>query len=201
VTRRRRTQPDQGRTPDPFAALGLPASASVAEIEQVRRTLAKGLHPDIGGSLSEMQRINAAADAAVRARMGRPAPGTQVRTPPSPPPPAPAPAQPSRLAHDHPSFTIEALPAEAFEALVIVASVLGDLVDDDPPYRLDVLLRAPFDCWCRVEVMPEAGASSVSLTVAGAPGAGPPELDAVRDAWIVELNQLDWSGPESLQRP
>ncbi len=41
---------------------------------------------------------------------------------------------------DHPSFTIEALPVDAFEALVIVASELGTLIDDDQPYRLEFTL-------------------------------------------------------------
>ena len=165
---------------DAFRLLGLPASASLDEIEAARRALAKRAHPDVGGSLDEMQRINAAADAARS--------GTRTSVgPPRAPEPRPMFAQ-----HDNPSFTIEALPAAAFEALLIVAGTLGDVIDDDPPYRLEVALTRPIAGWCRLELMPEAGSSSVALSVAGAPGAPAPELDRVRDAFVAELNQLDW---------
>ena len=69
-----------------------------------------------------------------RARRRRPAPAPpDVR--------APVPRPGGRLAHDVASFTIEALPVEAFEALLIVATWLGEPLDDDPPYRLDVAAR------------------------------------------------------------
>ena len=42
--------------------------------------------------------------------------------------------------------------------------------------------------------MPEAGASTVALTVGRRTGRRTADLDAVRDAWIAELNQLDWTG-------
>ena len=100
---------------------------------------------------------------------------------------------PGRVRHDHPSFTIEALPAEAFEGLVVVASWLGDLTSDDPPYELEVALTDPVRGWCRVDLVPDAGASTVSLTVAGEPGAPAPDVDTVRDLWIAGLNQLDWA--------
>ena len=177
--------------PDPWEILGLSPAASVDQIEAARRALAKRAHPDIGGSVVEMQRINAAADAARRARSA-----SVDASPERPPAPSrqapPPPRRPMFGRHDNPSFTIEALPAEAFEALLIVAGALGDVIDDDPPYRLEVALSTPIAGWCRLEVMPEAGASSVGLTVAGEPGAPAPDLDAVRDAWIAELNQLDW---------
>ena len=95
--------------------------------------------------------------------------------------------------HDNPSFTIEALPAEAFEALLLVAGWLGDLIDDDPPYALEVAMTSPYQGWCRLDLVPDAGASTVSLVVAGEPGMPAPDLDEVRDAWIAGLNQLDWS--------
>ncbi len=43
---------------------------------------------------------------------------------------------------DVPSFTIEALPAEAFEALLVATAELGEVEDDDPPYELRTLLCA-----------------------------------------------------------
>ena len=182
--------------PDPLRILGLGPAASLDEIEAARRALAKRAHPDVGGSLDEMQRINAAADAARRTL------GQRGSAPPTPPPPTSAPPAsatrqvpprgPIFSRYDNPSFTIEALPAAAFEALLIVGGTLGDVIDDDPPYRLEVALSPPIAGWCRLDLLPEAGASSVALTVGGEPGAPPPDLDLVRDAWIAELNQLDW---------
>lgn len=181
--------------PDPFAVLGLRAGATVDEVEAARRTLAKSSHPDVGGSLEAMQRINAAADEAVRllTRMSTRQPVTPPRRPASPPPPGPAEQRPRYGRRDHPSFTIEALPVEAFEALLVVAGWLGDLIDDDPPYALEVAMTHPNQGWCRLDLVPDAGASTVSLVVAGEPGMPPPDLDVVRDAWIDGLNQLNWA--------
>lgn len=185
--------------------LGLPPTASVDQVEAARRTLAKSSHPDVGGTLDAMQRINAAADEAVRLlnRTGRSAPAP-TSTPPNAanrPPSAVEPDGPRRRPgdtpprfgrRDHPSFTIEALPVEAFEALLVVAGWLGDLIDDDPPYGLEVAMTHPIQGWCRLDLVPDAGASTVSLVVAGEPGMPPPDIDRVRDAWIDGLNQLDW---------
>jgi hypothetical protein len=188
--RRERTPP----TPDPFVVLGLSQSAGEAEIEGARRALAKSFHPDTGGSLERMQQVNAAADRAL----------SIVR--------AMAPTKPAADGHrqwrggpartDHPSFTIEALPAEAFEGLLVVASELGDVIDDDPPYRLEVAMADPIRGWCQVELAPDAGASSVSLSVASEPGSAPPDVDRVRDVWIDALNRLDWTDlGDSRQQP
>ena len=94
------------------------------------------------------------------------------------------------------SFTIEALPAEAFEALLIVASWLGEVLVDEPPYQLDVALAEPFDCWCRLDLVPDAGASTVALTLAAFDARPVPDLDAVRDAWVANLNQLGHPDPD-----
>lgn len=199
--------------PDPLIVLGLPPDATLDDIDAARRALAKSAHPDVGGSLADMQRINAAADeAARRLAAGRIA----SNSPTAPAAPAADGAGtgaggsgPGRRygRRDHPSFTIEALPAEAFEALLIVAGWLGDLIDDEPPYALEVALTHPIAGWCRLDLVPDAGSSTVSVTVAGEPGARPPGSDApdietVRDAWIEGLNQLDWTDlGGSRQRP
>jgi hypothetical protein len=94
---------------------------------------------------------------------------------------------------DHPSFTIEALPAEAFEGLLIAGATLGELIDDEPPYLLEVLMHDPTPAWCRLELVPDAGAATVSLAIAGLPGRSTPDVLEVRDAWIDALNRLDWS--------
>ena len=92
-----------------------------------------------------------------------------------------------------PSFTVEALPVETFEALLVVASWIGEVLDDDPPYRLEVALGEPYECWCGLDLVPDAGASTVSLQVAGIGGRPAPDIEAVRDVWIEQLNQLDWN--------
>jgi hypothetical protein len=183
---------------DPFTTLGLGPDATSEEIRAARRRLAKANHPDQGGDQVAMQRINEAADAALlTVDAGDPvgmAPGT-VEPEPSPHVTDRRQTSSGRLsgmAHDTPSFTVEALPVETFEAMLVVASWLGEVLDDDPPYRLETYLYEPFDCWCRLDVVPDAGASTVSLTVAGIDGAPTPDVVAVRDAWVSNLNAVDW---------
>jgi DnaJ domain len=50
--------PDQ--LPDPYAVLGVPATASQVEIRAAYRAAARRVHPDAGGSADEMQRLNVA---------------------------------------------------------------------------------------------------------------------------------------------
>lgn len=173
--------------------LGLDAGAGAGEVVEARRRLARTAHPDVGGTLDGMQRINEAAEQAL-ALLGRvePSMSSVERSSAAPSDPAETVVRRDRVRHDHPSFTIEALPAEAFEGLLVVASWLGDLISDDPPYELEIALTGPVRGWCRIDLVPDAGASTVSLTVAGEPGCAPPDLESVRDLWIDGLNQLDW---------
>ena len=194
---------------DPFAVLGLSRSATLDEVRAARRRLAFDVHPDRGGDAVAMQDVNAAFEACVAHLTGR-------RLLPDDAPPAPA-AAPSPAAsapgrrgrrrqgsapsgrrqfveHDAPSFTIDALPAEAFEALLVVASWLGDVLDDDPPYVLECHLREPSPCWCRLDLVPDAGGSTVSLVVAPVNDdrtfVEPGFVELVRDVWVEHLNQL-----------
>ena len=95
--------------------------------------------------------------------------------------------------HDIPSFTVEALPVETFEAMLVAAGWLGEVIDDDPPYRLDVHMTDPFECWCRFDIVPDAGASTVSLTVGSWAGSPVAPVEQVRDVWVDVLNRLDWT--------
>ena len=191
-------------TADPFAVLGLPPTAGADDLRLARRRLALAEHPDRGGSADRMQAINVAYEEAMELVVARELDGPIAggAAPPAPPPstapseaPAEAPASAPRpggrprVERDDPSFVIEALPAEAFEALLVVASWIGEVLVDEPPYLLEVHLYEPGECWCRLELLPEAGASTVMLTVAGLEGVAPPVED-VRDLWVANLNAL-----------
>jgi hypothetical protein len=192
---------------DPFAVLGLPSTATLDEVRAARRRLAKALHPDKGGDPARMQEVNRAFDLAVKAIL-RPATSPASAPPTSPPPTSPPTAasptsrwttrqRPSRgrrpgrrMEQDSPSFSIELLPAEAFEALLVVVNWIGEVLVDDPPYLLDAHLYEPAECWCRIELLPEAGASMVGLTVIGPEGEDAPPVDDVRDVLVALLNSL-----------
>jgi len=186
----------RGPGEDPFARLGLdPSVADAAAVRAARRRLATEVHPDIvGGDGSAMRDVNAAAAAALAALAGREHPvaasGEPAPAPRSRPPAAPD----AGVRRDHPSFIVEVLPAEAFEALVVVASWFGEVVDDSPPYSLEVLLGDPLPAWCRLDLVPDAGSTTVSIDVAAGPDTvSVPSVEAVRDLWVTALNRLDWS--------
>ncbi len=166
---------------DGFGVLGLDGDATADEVRAARRALARRHHPDQGGDADRMREVNRAADAALRA--------IARRRDAAAPCPEPAWSRPER---DVPSFTVEALPVDTFEALLVVCSWLGEVLDDDPPYRLEAHLYDPRECWCRLDVVPDAGASTVSLTGAGLDGRPTPDVVAVRDLWIDGLNRVDW---------
>jgi hypothetical protein len=179
-------------TDDPFAVLGVDSGASVQELRAARRRMAMRLHPDhAGGDAEAMRQVNDAFDAAMAAltRRSPPPEGSGGHRPEPEPRPQPRRAG-SRVVHDVASFTIEALPAEAFEALLVVSTWVGEVLVDDPPYQLDVALEDPYACWCRLDLLPDAGATTVSLTLAGVGAAAPPDIDDVRDLWVANINQL-----------
>ena len=193
---------------DPFGVLGLAFGAPLGDIRAARRRLARDAHPDQGGSEDAMKALNAAFDSAVAHATGRrvladpgqsgaPAGPQRSTVPPSRPTRREQPRASGRfrVSHDHPSFTIDALPAEAYEALLIVTSWIGEVLVDEPPYLLDVHLYEPSECWCRLDLVPDAGSSTVSLTVAAVDKGPCPDLEDVRDLWVSHLNQLGrWEG-------
>ncbi len=184
---------------NPWAVLGVSSDADLEELVAARRRLALALHPDRGGDHAAMQAVNAAYDEAVRLLASQ-ALGASVAS--AVPPPVPPPARRAhgrhlrtparRVQYDNPSFTIDVLPAEAFEALLVVTSWIGEALVDDPPYVLEVFLHDPAPCWCRLDLVPDAGATTVSLTVAGVEGEAPPDIDLVRDTWVAGLNEPIW---------
>jgi hypothetical protein len=181
---------------DPFEELGLPGDASLDDVRSARRRLALRAHPDQGGSQQQMVELNQAFDAAVKAVRARSNITPNFR---ADPPPAPTVTttrmrwqqrRPQRIEHDAPSFTMNVLPAEAFEALLVVTTWLGETLVDDPPYQLEVHLDDPGPCWCRLELLPEAGSTSVSITVITDRSNDPISAEEVRDAYVKVLNQL-----------
>jgi hypothetical protein len=205
-------RPDAGLTvSEAFAVLGLPGSATLTEVRAARRRLAHALHPDHGGDPAAMREVNRAFDVAVRTLLqppkGGPA-GEAAATDQAAPAgdttasataaatagagrPASGPTRRSRsVQQDAPSFSMDALPAEAFEVLLIVTNWVGEVLVEDPPYVMEVFLREPAPCWCRLELLPEAGASMVSLTVAGIEGEEVPLVEEVRDQFIALINEL-----------
>ena len=193
---------------DPFAVLGLTWQATLDEVRIARRTLAMELHPDKGGDIVRMQEVNVAFEAAVGHLTGR-----EPLPTPAPPDPAraaggvirrrtvaaaagpgglaadlPRPPRPARLARRSPSTRC---PAEAFEALLVVASWIGEVANDEPPYLLEAALGGAAPCWCRLDIVPDAGASTVSITVVfDCPADGVADAETVRDIWVANLNRL-----------
>jgi hypothetical protein len=170
---------------DPYATLGVPPNATLEQLVAARRRLALQVHPDVGGDGHEMQVVNRAFDEAVSLLGAAPAAASPTSAP------RPRDRTTSRgVQYDWPSFTIDVLPVEAFEALLVVTSWMGEVLVDDPPYLLETFLRDPVPCWCRLDLMPDAGATSVSLTVAGVDGAPAPDPEDVRDELVANLNRL-----------
>ena len=174
----------------PFTTLGLSDDATAAEVRAARRELAKLHHPDAGGDAELMRMINTAAGAALLAiatRSDSPLTNaTPTRTPTR------TGGERDDVTRDVPSFTVEALPVETFEALLVVTGWIGEVLDDDPPYRLEAHLYQPTQCWCRLELVPDAGASTVSITLASYAEQPIPPIEAVRDLWVQQLNQYRW---------
>ena len=165
---------------DPFALLGVDSAADEATIRRAFRTLARVEHPDVGGDESRMALLldayaNALAIAQSRGAKSSGTPGPR-----------------SRVERDVASFTVDALPVVAHEALLTVAAVLGDVAEDDPPYLLEFVIREGEGVWCRCDLVPDAGSTTVSVTVS--PVSDEPLLrcETVRDLIVAELNSLDW---------
>ncbi len=186
---------------DPFAELGLDRNASVSDLRAARRRLAQQVHPDRGGDAVRMQRVNVAFDRAM-AEVGV---EREVESPLDPgaadgSAPAGTPHTAARFGGgqrrsvrgewEAAAFVIELPVPDAFDALLVVTSWIGELASDEPPDALDVLLAEPAPCWCRLELLPEGRATSVSMLVAPAADEPSPPLIEVRDTWIAHLNQL-----------
>ena len=175
---------------DPFRILGLPRDAGVDQVRAAWRSLSQSQHPDAGGSHESMVMLNDAYEramatfsAATRSRKGVvPSDPIERRL---------------RMRREESAFTIDVLPVEAFHALEVVAAECGPTIQDDPPYMIEFMLHdAPIegaiDSWCRCDLVPEAGATTVHVAIGTVDGAVAPSIESVRDLLVGGLNSIDW---------
>lgn len=141
--------------PTALEILGLTESDDVTDVIAARRRLARRCHPDVGGEKDSMTLINQAADFLL-AQSSSESDDERRRHP-----------EWDGVEIDRPSFVIDVLPVEAFEWILTAANVLGHVVDDEPPYALEVLIDSRPDRWCRLEIVPDAGSSTVSILTEG----------------------------------
>jgi hypothetical protein len=162
---------------DAYRCLGLEPGAPFEQVRAAHRRLAKELHPDVtGGSPAAMASVNIAFAAIVAAR---------------PLEEAPLPVAGTGGDDDPVTFSVNVLPVEAFEALLLSVSALGDPWVIDEPYELTAVLDPPVACRCQLSLAPEAGGTIVTVRVAPRARHGePPSADAVADAVIAELVAL-----------
>lgn len=181
------------------SVLGVSRDATHGEIIAARRRLARTAHPDSGGDHLEMASINEAcrillaapvqasnSDAPAQTRRGT---GSPMSPPMGHRPSRADHERPRRGFRDAPSFVITTLPVDAFEVLLVAASNLGDIVDEDPPYFLEVLVRDPGPVWCRFELFPDAGATTVILSCDVEEGYRVYSPEEIRDLWIATINE------------
>ena len=174
-----------------YQLLGVTRSSTVSEIVAARRVLAREFHPDRGGDPQHMALINLAFDAIIVSHGEQFAePLSTTKSQPSVPEP-PAHVVVTKFSVDRPSFTINALPVVAYEVLLLAAQVLGDVSSDDPPYLLEVQLEDPPMTWCQLEIVPDAGSSSVSFVLDKKT-----DTQEIRDLWVKTINEIGFSDRE-----
>lgn len=163
------------------ALLGLVGPYDEKILRDRWRRAARDHHPDRGGSNDLMVRINEAYSVLISIDEATSADS------PSRPTQHPRPnTDPVVRSVDRPAFVIDALPVVAFETLLLAARVLGDVVDDDPPYVLEALIdHSGVSTWCRLDLVPDAGSSTVSITTDGRVSA-----EQLCHVWVSTVNEL-----------
>jgi hypothetical protein len=69
----------------------------------------------------------------------------------------------------------------------VAVAGLGDVLSTDEPYGLDGYLTEPAACFCRFDLVPEAGGTIVTVTVEPAEGVAPPSASSVVDVVVATL--------------
>ena len=170
---------------DPFLVLSVERGASAEEIRRAWRERARTVHPDVGGTDAAMQELNEALHSAL-AYVDVVSIATVSSSPLL-----------VRRERDVSSFTVDVLPAECFEALLIVAGISGAISHEEPPYQLEFSLHdsdvtGALNGWCRCDLVPEAGATTVSLLVGTETSAEGIFVEEVRDYLVANLNAIEW---------
>jgi len=170
---------------DPFLVLSVNRGATADEIRRAWRERARTVHPDVGGTDSAMQELNEALHSALA--YVDVVSIVSVATSPVL----------VRRERDVSSFTVDVLPAECFEALLIVAGISGAISHEEPPYQLEFSLHdsdvtGALNGWCRCDLVPEAGATTVSLLVGTETSAEGISVEEVRDYLVAQLNAIEW---------
>lgn len=174
-----------------FALLEIVPGSHPDEIRKAWRAKSTVHHPDAGGSNEAMVSLNLALEIALDWTPD--IEEIEVVEPSRKPEGAMA----FRMRRDVSSFTVNVLPVDCWMALEVVAALCGPTIQDDPPYMLEFLLHdssLPLsrNGWCRCECVPEAGATTVHLTVGSTHSSEMPDVDAVRDFLVEQLNHIDW---------
>lgn len=141
------------------------------------------LHPDTGGDDRSMAGLIDAYRSALRLAEQTHNRGRRLRR--------------VRTERDIASFTVDELPVVAFEGLRLAASAIGDIADEEPPYMIEFLVRENGGSWCRCDLVPDAGASTVSVSVSALSETSTLDCEGLRDILVEELNQLDWDSATS----
>ncbi len=170
---------------DPFAVLLIDKTASTQEIRRAWRERARTVHPDAGGSDVAMQELNEALRCALESVSQVPVHATVSSV------------VDVRLQRDVSSFTVGVLPAECFEALLVIAGISGAISLEEPPFHLEFSLHdsdvyGALHGWCRCDLVPEAGATTVSLSVGTEDSANGISVEEVRDYLVANLNAIEW---------
>ena len=170
---------------DPFLVLSVERGASADEIRRAWRERARTVHPDVGGTDAAMQELNEALHSAL-AYVDVVSIVSVANSPVL-----------VRRERDISSFTVDVLPAECFEALLIVAGISGAISHEEPPYQLEFSLHdsdvtGALNGWCRCDLVPEAGATTVSLLVGTETSAEGISVEEVRDYLVANLNAIEW---------
>jgi len=173
---------------DCWEILELGPGSSRLQIIEARRRLSLIHHPDRGGSVERMSRINRAADDLLAVISVEDVTAESANSTP-----LGGASSKNVITVDRPSFTIDVLPVEAFEYLLLAAVALGELVDDDPPYALELIVRgwpsSGEEALCRFELVPDAGATTVSIMMIGQERTLD-DVENLRDLFVREINEL-----------
>ena len=132
-------------TDDPWAVLGLTPATPPDEVRRRWLALAKALHPDRGGdplAAARLAEVNAAYTTVMSADR------------------EPAEDAATGATGGTAMFSVAALRAAVFDALVLASTDLGDVTDSDEPFSLDLRIDGGL---CHVELTPEAGGSVVTI--------------------------------------